>query len=105
MIRKRIFGTGLATASILTVALVLASAATSGALELSTGNCVTDRIRDRRAEGLVLTDGVRIDNGDGTFTGVFTCCPACSNSQPPCLAPCELAQATMDLKTGEVTCQ
>ena len=105
MSRTLVLGAGLAAASILTAALVMASVGTSGAFEASASNCVTDLIREKRAEGLVLGNVARVDNGDGTVTGVLTFCPVCSNSQPPCQAPCKLAQATLNLKTGEVTCR
>ncbi len=103
MTRKIVFGSGLVAASILAVAFILVSSA--GELEASSGNCVQDLIKDKRAEGLVLTNVVRVDNGDGTVTGVFTFCPACTQSKPPCQAPCELALATQNLKTGELTCR
>ena len=102
MTRKLVFGSGLVAASILAVAFVLASDA--GELGASSDNCVQDLIREKRAEGLVLTNVVRVENGDGTVTGIFTFCPACSQSNPPCQAPCELALATRNLKTGELTC-
>ena len=106
MIRKPVFVASLVTASILTVALVLTSSAgVSGTPGTSAGNCVTHLIAEKRSEGLILTNVTRVDNGDGTVTGVFTFCPACSNSQPPCQAPCQLAQATVNQKTGEVICR
>ncbi len=103
MTRKLVLGSGFVAASMLTVAFVLASGA--GVLGASSDNCVQQLIKDKRAEGLVLTNVVRMENGDGTVTGIFTFCPACSQSQPPCLAPCELALATQNLKTGELTCR
>ena len=102
MTRKLVFGSGLVTALVL-AASVLASGA--GQLGASSGNCVQELIKEKRAEGLILTNVVRVDNGDGTVTGVFTFCPACSQSNPPCQAPCELAQATQNLKSGELTCR
>ncbi len=103
MTRKLVFGSGLVAASILAVALVLASGA--GVLGASSDNCVQELIKHKRAEGLVLTNVVRVNNGDGTVTGIFTFCLPCSQSKPPCQAPCELAQATRNLKTGELTCR
>ena len=94
MNRKLVLGSALVVASVLTLAM-----ADSG------GNCVQDLIKKKRAEGLVLTNATRVANGDGTVTGIFTFCPPCSESQPPCQAPCELAVATLDLKTGELTCR
>ena len=94
MNRKLVLGSALVIASVLTLAM-----ADSG------GNCVQDLIKKKRAEGLVLTNATRVANGDGTVTGIFTFCPPCSESQPPCQAPCELAVATLDLKTGELTCR
>ena len=94
MNRKLVLGSALVAASVLTLAM-----ADSGS------NCVQDLIRKKRAEGLVLTNVTRVANGDGTVTGIFTFCPPCSESQPPCQAPCELALATLDLKTGELTCR
>ena len=103
MTRKLVLGAGVVAASMLVVAFSLASGA--GVPGASSGNCVQELIRDQLAEGLVLTSVVRMENGDGTVTGVFTFCPACSQSNPPCLAPCELALATRNLKTGELTCR
>ena len=100
MTRKLVFGSGLVAAS---VAFVLASSV--GGLGAASDSCVQDLIREKRAEGLVLTNVVRVENSDGTATGVFTFCPACTQSNPPCQAPCELAQATQNLKTGELTCR
>ena len=102
MTRKLVFCSGLVAASVLAAAFVLASDA--GELGAPSDNCVQDLIRQKRAEGLVLTNVVRVENPDGTATGVFTFCPACSQGNPPCQAPCELAVATQDLKTGELTC-
>ena len=102
MTRQFVFGSGIVATSVLAV-FVLASVA--GQLGASSGNCVQDLIQEQRAEGLILTNVVRVDNGDGTVTGIFTFCPACSQSNPPCQAPCELAQATQNLKTGELTCR
>ena len=103
MTRKLVVGSGFVAASILAVAFVLASGA--AVLGASSDNCVQELIKSKRAEGLVLTNVVRVENGDGTVTGIFTFCPACSQSSPPCLAPCELAQATWNLKTGALTCR
>ncbi len=106
MNRKLVLGSALVVASVLTLATALASGVASApVLADSGGNCVQDLIKKKRAEGLVLTNATRVDNGDGTVTGVFTFCPPCSESQPPCQAPCELAVATLDLKTGELTCR
>ena len=102
MTGKLVLGSGVVATSVLVV-FVLASGA--GPLGASSGNCVQDLIEEQRAEGSVLTNVVRVDNGDGTVTGVFTFCPACSQSHPPCQAPCELFQATQDLKTGDLTCR
>ena len=103
MTRKLVFGSGLVAASILAVLSVVASGA--GELGTASDNCVQKLIKDKRSEGLVLTNVVRVENSDGTVTGVFTFCPACSQSTPPCQAPCELALATQNLKTGELTCR
>jgi hypothetical protein len=104
MNRKLVLGSALVIASGLTLAMALASGV-APVLADSGGNCVQDLIRKKRAEGLVLTNATRVANGDGTVTGIFTFCPPCSESQPPCQAPCELAVATLDLKTGELTCR
>ena len=103
MTRKLVFGSVLVAASVLAVAFVLASDARE--LGDPSDNCVQNLIKEKRAEGLVLTNVVRVENADGTATGIFTFCPACSQSNPPCQAPCELAQATQNLKTGELTCR
>ena len=106
MTRKPVLGAGLVAISILTTAFVLTSGmGTSEVLGASAGNCVSDLLRQKHAEGLVLTNNTRVDNGDGTVTGIFTFCHPCSNSQPPCQAPCVLAQVTIDLKTGITTCR